>query len=62
MCAKAILSAREVLGCVFWDAKGILLLHYLPKGETVTGEYYVNLLQQLVQDVQAKSARLAKIK
>ena len=40
-------SAGKVLATVFWDAKGIIMLDFLPKRSTVTGVYYANLLDQL---------------
>jgi len=31
----------------FWDQDGILLIDYLPKGQTINTEYYSSLLAQL---------------
>jgi len=31
----------------FWDQDGILLIDYLPKGQTINGEYYSSLLVQM---------------
>jgi len=31
----------------FWDQDGILLIYYLPKGQTIKAEYYSSLLVQL---------------
>ena len=31
---------------VFWDAKGVIMLDFLPKRSTITGVYYANLLEQ----------------
>jgi len=31
----------------FWDQDGILLIDYLPKGQTIEGEFYSSLLVQL---------------
>ena len=31
----------------FWDQGGILLIYYLPKGQTIKAEYHVSLLVQL---------------
>jgi len=31
----------------FWDQDGILLIDYLPKGQTINTEYYSSLLVQL---------------
>ena len=35
------------MATVFWDTKGVILLDILPKKRTITGAYYVNLLDQL---------------
>jgi len=32
-------SAGKVLGSIFWDQDGILLIDYLPKGQTIKAEY-----------------------
>lgn len=40
-------SAGKVLGSVFWDSHGILLIDYLEKGKTINSEYYCKLLDQL---------------
>jgi len=40
-------SAGKVLGSIFWDQDGILLIDYLPKGQTIKAEYYSSLLVQL---------------
>ena len=40
-------SAGKVMATVFWDAKGIIMLDFLPKRSTITGVYYANLLDQL---------------
>jgi len=40
-------SAGKVLASIFWDQDGILLIGYLPKGQTTNAEYYSSLLVQL---------------
>jgi len=40
-------SAGKVLAWIFWDQDGILLIDYLPKGQTINAEYYSSLLVQL---------------
>jgi len=40
-------SAGKVLTSIFWDQDGILLIDYLPKGQTIYAEYYSSLLVQL---------------
>ena len=37
----------QVLASIFWDQDGILLIDYLPKGQTINAEYYSSLLVQL---------------
>ena len=41
------ISAGRVLASIFWDQDGILLINYLPKGQTINVEYYSSLLVQL---------------
>ena len=40
-------STGRVLASIFWDQDGILLIDYLPKGQTINAEYYSSLLVQL---------------
>jgi len=40
-------STGKVLASIFWDEDGILLIDYLPKGQTINVEYYSSLLVQL---------------
>lgn len=47
-------SAGKVMATIFWDCKGILLIDYLEKGKTVTGEYYANVLKQLREAIKEK--------
>jgi len=50
-------SAGKVLFSIFWDEDGILLIDYLPKGQTINVEYYSSLLQ--LKDI-LKENRLGK--
>ncbi|UYV70254.1 hypothetical protein LAZ67_7002290 [Cordylochernes scorpioides] len=45
--AKTVPSAGKVMVTVFWDSEGVLLLDFLNKGQTITGNYYANLVEQL---------------
>ena len=38
-------SAGKVMTTVFWDAKGVIMLDFLPS--TITGVYFANMLDQL---------------
>jgi histone-lysine N-methyltransferase SETMAR len=51
---KVVPSAGKVMASVFWDASGILLVDYLPKGQTITGLYYSNLLKKLREAIVSK--------
>ena len=44
--ARRQASAGKILLSVFWDASGAILLDFLPNKQTITGQYYVALLQQ----------------
>jgi len=53
-------SAGKVLASIFFgDQEGILLIDYLPKGQTINAEYYSSLLVQL-RDI-LKEKRRGKI-
>jgi hypothetical protein len=47
-------SFGKVLASVFWDQDGILLIDYLPKGQTFNMEYYSALLVQLKDILKVK--------
>jgi len=47
-------STGKVLALIFWDQDGILLIDYLPKGQTINAEYYSSLLVQLKNIRQGK--------
>lgn len=60
--AKTVKSADKVMATVFWDSSGILLIDYLEKGKTITGEYYRGLLDQLKDAIKEKRPHLQKKK
>ncbi len=47
-------SAGKVMATIFWDVEGILLIDYLPKKTTITGNYYVEVLRKLHQAIKDK--------
>ena len=47
-------SAGKVMATVFWEAKGVIMLDFLPKRSTITGVYYANLLDQLRTAIREK--------
>ena len=57
--AKTVSSARKVMATVFWDAKRIILIDYLRKGQIITGKYYATLLSRLHGKLQTERPNLA---
>ena len=53
--SKGNTVGQKVVATVFWDVKGIL-----STGQTITGQWYVNLLDQLQQKKRAKRPVLAR--
>jgi histone-lysine N-methyltransferase SETMAR len=47
-------------GTIFWDAKGILFIDYLSKGQTITREYYAVLLDLLDESLKRNRPALQK--
>ncbi|UYV61790.1 hypothetical protein LAZ67_1006570, partial [Cordylochernes scorpioides] len=52
--AKTVPSTGKVMVSVFWDSEGVLLLDFLNKGQTITGNYYANLVKQLREAIKEK--------
>ncbi|KAJ4426490.1 hypothetical protein ANN_27304 [Periplaneta americana] len=52
---KQTLSVRKVMCTMFWDRKGILLIDFLPRGETVNADRYCETLRKLRRAIQNKS-------
>ena len=50
-------SDGKVMAIVFWDAKGVIMLDFLPKRSIITGVYYANLLDQLRTAIREKTPR-----
>ena len=42
---------------IFWDQDGIILIGYLPQGQTINAEYYSSLLVQLKDILKEKRRR-----
>lgn len=51
---KQTISARKIMCTVFWDRKGLLLVDFLPRGETINSERYCGTLQKLRRAIQNK--------
>ena len=48
------------MASIFWDAHGVIVIDYLDKGRTITGAYYVALLDRLVDQIRKKRPHLKK--
>jgi len=51
---KTMPSAGKVMATIFWDAQRILLTDYLPRGQTITGSYYAQLVLKLREAIKEK--------
>ena len=60
--AKTAPSAGKVVATIFWDSDGIILIDYLQKEKTITGEYYVSLLDRFDAILKQKRPHLVKKK
>ena len=60
--AKAILSAGKVMASVFWDARGVIMVDYLSKGQTINSTYYCTLLRRLREEIKEKRPGLLRKK
>ncbi|UYV75970.1 hypothetical protein LAZ67_13001971 [Cordylochernes scorpioides] len=52
--AKTVPSAGKVMVSAFWDSEGVLLLDFLNKGQTITGNYYATLVKRLREAIKKK--------
>ena len=57
---KTVPSAGKVMVTIFWDSHGIILIDYLQKEKTITGEYYASLLDRFDAILKEKWPHLAK--
>jgi len=48
---KVQASAGKVMGSVFWDSEGVLLVELLERGATVISEHYIQTLKKLKQRI-----------
>lgn len=54
-------SAGKVMITVFWDVHGVLLVEYLPKGETVNSARYQETLRKLAVAIRRKRPNLQNV-
>jgi hypothetical protein len=46
---RAQKSARKVLASVFWDFRGVIMIDYQEKGQTITGPLLASLREKIVE-------------
>lgn len=51
---KTRISAKKIMASVFWEHKGIILIEYMPKGETINAEKYCEILKNSKRAIQIK--------
>ena len=51
---KAVPSAVKMMGTVFWDAEGLILVEFLERGQTITAARYVQTLHKLLRALRDK--------
>ncbi|KAL4126639.1 hypothetical protein QTP88_010851 [Uroleucon formosanum] len=51
---KTTISAKKIMAPVFWDNKDIILIEYLPQGETINAARYCKTLKKLRRAIQNK--------
>ena len=50
------------MATVVWDAKGVILVDYLEKGNIINGQYLATMLEKLNEEIKVKRPHLAKKK
>jgi histone-lysine N-methyltransferase SETMAR len=51
---KVVPSMQKVMATVFWDASGVLLVDFLPHGQTITAARYIVTLKKLKRAIRRK--------
>jgi histone-lysine N-methyltransferase SETMAR len=51
---KQTLYARKLMGTVFWDTKGVLMVEFKQQGTTITSEVYCETLKNIRKAIQKK--------
>ena len=51
---RKIASAGKVMASVFWDCQGVVLIVYMERGRTITGQHYAQQLERLKDALKKK--------
>ncbi len=49
------LSARKIMATFFWDYSKVICMDYVPRGKTITDQYYAGLIKSQSQQVIEKT-------
>ena len=60
--SKTQQSAGKVMASVFWDAHGIIYIHYLEQGKYVNSDYHIELLVRSKDEIAKKRPHMKKKK
>jgi len=52
--AKVIASDKKVMVIAFFDNRGLIYTHYVPKGKTINANYYIDVLRTFQQHLRHK--------
>ena len=44
---KTTISAKKIVASMFWDCQGLILIEYMPQGETINSTRYCETLKKL---------------
>ena len=51
---KVSRTTKKLMATVFWDTDGVIHIDYLPRGTTMNGQYYADLLVRLRESIKEK--------
>lgn len=58
---KKTISAKKTMASVFWDVQGVVLCEFLPKGETINANRYIETLEKLKGKIRFGRKRRGRI-
>lgn len=59
---KAVPSAGKIMGSLFWDSQGVIMIEYLSHGATITGALYAEQIKKVRQEIREnRRGKLAKV-
>ncbi len=59
--AKVVASDKKVMVIAFFDIRGLIYTHYVPKGQTINAAYYIDVLEMLQRHIRKKDPSWLKM-